>query len=126
MSKVTKRLSTFTTSLSDSLRNFLTGLGGENDNSTTNTVGAVHTSRHEATVLYKHYWLARKVINIPIDDMLKNGRTIMPTDGWDADDIKLYQDAWDALQVDKHIANAMRWAALYGGCLLYTSPSPRD
>ena len=99
----------------DSLRNAISGIGGENDPSLYNTVGRVRTTRTEMTLLYKHYWLMRKVINIPIEDMLKNGRTITPGGVWDADKIAEYELAWKKLKVDAAITSAMRWAALYGG-----------
>ena len=99
----------------DSLRNAISGIGGENDPNLYNTVGRVRTTRTEMTLLYKHYWLMRKVINIPIEDMLKNGRTITPGGVWDADKIAEYELAWKKLKVDAAITSAMRWAALYGG-----------
>lgn len=96
----------------DSVINKITGLGTSDDAGAYNGAAPVQINYHEVINIYRGYWLARKMINIPIQDMLKNGRTITNLDD---DDQKLYAEAWKKTGAHKAVRSALRWASLVGG-----------
>ena len=99
----------------DAIVNVLTGQGGSGDAGAHNQVAPVQISKLEAATLYDSYWLARKVVDIPVEDMLKNGRNITNlTD----EELKRYNEAWKALKVNEVIATGLKWSRIFGGAAI--------
>lgn len=66
------------------------------------------------TRLYLQDWMARKVVEIPPEDMVRRWRN------WKADDdqITAIEDAETAMQVKDRVKQALIWARLYGGSII--------
>ena len=113
---------------SDAIVNHVTGQGTSRDGSTHNQFARVTVTEHMAATLYTDYWLARKIVNIPIKDMMKNGRTFSD-ESMDKDALERYSDAWRKFGVDKIIAKALRIADVFGGAVIVpigTDPKLED
>jgi len=98
--------------VADAIINLATGQGTGRDASSYMAVAPVSLSRLEAIHLYRGYWLARKLIDIPVQDMLKNGRTFHDMD---QTDVERYNRAWEDYNCDRIIANALKWSRVFGG-----------
>jgi len=72
--------------------------------------------------IYRSSWLAKKIVNIPADDMFREWRD------WQADgkDIERIEQEEARLQVQKKLAFAMKQARLFGSALLYMSTGDGD
>ena len=98
--------------LFDAIVNALSGSGGATDPGSQNYAAHVEITYEQALVLYRHYWLARKVIDIPVADMMKNGRrfhNMTPADE------KRYRERWTELHADMRMSTALKWGRLVGG-----------
>lgn len=108
MARARATVSTF----KDAVVNFISGHGTSVDPSGQNRAARVHMDYDETLTLYRNYWLARKIINVPVQDMLKNGRDIT---NLDKDDLAKYAKAWKDMKTNKALKRALYWAALIGG-----------
>ena len=111
------------TKLADGIMNALTGLGGSNDARAANRFVHSALSYQEATELYNHSWIAQKVIDLPVDDMLKNGREIHDLDG---DDLEAYNEAWKELRCNEALSRSLRYARVVGGSAIIPIASDMD
>lgn len=98
----------------DSVLNVLTGLGTQRDRatSTTHVKGQIWFPE-ELEAAYQSA-ICRKVIDIPIDDMLRHPRK------FDDQEISLkkiekFEKRWKKLQVPKHVSEVLKWGSVYGG-----------
>lgn len=93
-----------------------TGLGGPADKtSSAQFYPTVLRTRQQILPFYTESWVARKFIDMPIDDMFYKGRDFT---GEDESANKSFQDAWEELKVEKWFCNAMKAGRLYGTGLL--------
>jgi len=100
----------------DGFVNLLKSFGGSNDTREQTTYG--HTPRISQKYqilddLYATSWLAAKVVDIPVDDALREGRTLDIED-----DKKLKEIEEFYKQVDKKINLALKYARIFGGSAL--------
>lgn len=75
-------------------------------------------SRELLEVIYVQSWVARKFIDIPIDDQMLRWRIPNMTGDWTAEQIEAFQDAERNLHVRDRINEAMKAAALYGAAMV--------
>jgi len=100
----------------DGFVNLLKSFGGSNDTRT--QTGYSHTARisQKYTVLddlYATSWLAAKVVDIPVDDALREGRTFLDIDEKKKEELEDFY-----IQVDKKINLALKYARIFGGSAL--------
>ena len=101
--------------VADGIANVVSGLGSIRDRATSTTAyKGVGWSPEELEALYSETSLARKAIDIPIDDMLRKWRKFDDNDT-DLAKIEQFEARETELQIEQHISEALRWAAVYGG-----------
>jgi phage-related protein (TIGR01555 family) len=95
----------------DRLVNLVAGLGTAKDKRTATRYGVQEMDQQQALAAYRGDWIARKVVNIPAFDMVREGRN------WKAGKTKIEAlEAEEArLQVWPKLAKALKLARLYGG-----------
>lgn len=107
----------------DSFVNVLRGLGGDKDVTVQRRykIDRLKSFQHsELTALYATNWLASKVVDIPVNDALRAGRTIQ---GDNADAILA---VYDDLKIDKKISDALKWSRSYGGAIIVIVANDND
>lgn len=67
-------------------------------------------------VLYRNNWIAKAIIDKPANEMLKNGFKILSQ--IDPDKIDKIMQTWQRTQTSKKFLKLIKWARLYGGCIL--------
>ena len=67
----------------------------------------------ELTALYRENWLAKRIIDMPCEDMTRSWYTLPPE--IPAEDLDALQRLEARHEVRREITNAIRWARLYGG-----------
>ncbi len=74
------------------------------------------TSRTEdLTVMYRESWLAMRIIDMPSEDMTRSW--YKPSTELDEDDLDMLRKLEAKHSIKQEIANAIRWARLYGGSI---------
>ncbi len=97
----------------DALINLTMGMGGNRDPlTTTQHILSDRISIHEADAMYLNDWLGAAVIDTIPDDAVRQWREIS---GLEGGDLIRFQEAEKEFQVSQTIAQAMKWARLYGG-----------
>lgn len=104
------------------LVNRITGMGTNRDATTATQFVFQRPSSSTLEALYRANWIARKIVNIPIDDMLREGWH------WQADDplITKLEAEENRLQVRDHLRRALIRDAVYGGAALYLGTDDPD
>lgn len=104
------------------LVNRITGMGTNRDAATATQFVFQRPSSSTLEALYRANWIARKIVNIPIDDMLREGWH------WQADDplITKLEAEENRLQVKDHLRRALIRDAVYGGAALYLGTDDPD
>lgn len=104
------------------LVNRITGMGTNRDAATATQFVFQRPSSSTLEALYRANWIARKIVNIPIDDMLREGWH------WQADDplITKLEAEENRLQVRDHLRRALIRDAVYGGAALYLGTDDPD
>ena len=67
------------------------------------------------TNIYRGSWLARKIIDMPAEDMTRNWYKLSTT--LKVDELQKLKDLEAKHSVKQELTNALRWARLYGGCM---------
>ena len=67
------------------------------------------------TNTYRSSWLAKKIIDMPAEDMTRNWYT--PSTSLPMEDVQMLKELEAKHSVKQEITNAIRWARLYGGSL---------
>jgi len=98
----------------DRLVNLVTAMGTTKDKSTSSRYFVQELDQQQALAAYRSDWIARKVVDIPAFDMIREGRN------WQADakQIEALEAEEDRLQVWPKLAKALKLARLYGGSAL--------
>lgn len=97
----------------DGLVNVVSGLGtGKGKRGHGRFVHDAMFSYREWEAAYQTNWIARKIVDIPADDMTREWRTIKCQD---ADAIRIEEDR---LNVQSCVNEALSWARLYGGAAI--------
>lgn len=105
-----------TTIIADGFKNLLKSFGGNNDTRT--QTGYTITPRITRVYdllddLYNTSWIAGKIVDIPVADAFREGRTLQIEDKNKLDEVlELYTT------IDNKIAQALKYARIYGGAVL--------
>lgn len=67
-------------------------------------------------VLYRNNWIAKAIIDKPANEMLKNGFEIQTQA--DPDKISKVMQVWQRTKTNEKFLQCIKWARLYGGCVL--------
>jgi phage-related protein (TIGR01555 family) len=107
----------------DNFLNVLRGLGGGKD-VTYNRQYKINAIKSfqigELRNMYATNWIASKVIDIPVNDALRSGRTI------NSEDSEKIFALYDELKIDKKISDALKWSRAYGGAILVIVANDND
>lgn len=95
----------------DTLYNYVSGLGTAKDKSSFNTFTRNLLQRDQIDNAYRSDWIARKIINVPVQDATREWRD------WQADEqqIEKIEEVEKELDVQRKLVRAMRLGRLYGG-----------
>ena len=107
----------------DGLTNFVSNLGSVKDTASQSCFSRNRAlGRHELDSMYRDSWLARKVIDVPTEEMTRAWRQ------FDTTDIRQSELAAEEqrIQLKAKVAAAIRWARLYGGSALYLGIKGQD
>ncbi|MEE9382865.1 MAG: DUF1073 domain-containing protein [Nannocystaceae bacterium] len=97
----------------DALINLTIGMGGNRDPLTASQhILSDRISLHEADALYLNDWLGAAVVDTIPDDAVRQWREVS---GLEGDALVTFQEAEKEFQVSQIVAQAMKWARLYGG-----------
>lgn len=100
----------------DGFKNVIKGLGTSKDPRTSRIYErGIPITLEAAEALYSYNWLAKKVVDIPIDDATRKWRTLIVSD---PEKKKNIEDAMDFFQVKQKINLAMKWARVFGGSVI--------
>lgn len=107
--------------VADGLENAVAGLGGYRDKMSYNSWELPRAlGRFELENMYRGSWLARKIVDIPADDMTREWRHVV-FDGDDEKAAKINQSVAKAERkfgLKDKVNTALKWARLYGGALI--------
>lgn len=67
-------------------------------------------------VLFRNNWIAKAIIEKPVNEMMKNGFEIQSQ--LDPDKITKIMQVWTKTRTKEKFSDCLKWARLYGGCLL--------
>lgn len=67
-------------------------------------------------ILFRNNWIAKAIIEKPANEMLKNGFEIQSQ--MDPDQITKVMKTWQKTKTKDKLLECLKWARLYGGCLL--------
>lgn len=67
-------------------------------------------------ILFRDNWIAKAIIEKPANEMLKNGFTIQSQ--IDPDKVQDIMQTWTRTKTKDKFLKCLKWARLYGGCLL--------
>lgn len=97
--------------VTDRLVNLVSMMGTVKDKLTSSTFYVHEMTSQQALAAYRSDWIARKVVDIPAFDMIREGRN------WQAEDskIELLEAEEARLQIWPKLAKAIKLARLYGG-----------
>lgn len=102
--------------------NTRTGMGGAADHNVETVFVPRVLSRYAATILHNYSWAARKLIDIPVEDMWVRGRK------WTGDDekaIKAIADAERNLRAHARLERVMKAGRLYGTAVMIIASKRR-
>ena len=104
------------TFVKDGFKNVMKGLGGSKDPRERVTYQkGLRIDQITANNLYVYNWLAKKVVDIPIDDATRKWRNLLISD---ADKKKEIEDALKEYDVKGKINLAFKWARVFGGAVI--------
>lgn len=99
------------------MQNFVANLGTSKDKRSHSRFYRIDIDREELNGLYTTNWIAGKTVDIPVEDMLRNWRTIK-TPSLTPAQIDEYTKEEERLQVREIFGRAGKWARLYGGAVV--------
>lgn len=100
--------------ITDTLTNLVANLATGTAKSVHDKFGFRALNDFELESMYRGDWMARKVIDLPVSDMLRPWRS------WQADNqqIEVIEDAERRHQIRAKLKQAFEWARLYGGSVM--------
>lgn len=104
--------------LLDGWNNIMLGLGGNKDatnKSQYNMDRLKSFLRDELNALYSTNWIASKVVDIPVDDALKDDRIISTKN---PEDLKVFEKAYKSFNIDDKVKNLGKWSRAFGGAVI--------
>lgn len=112
-------------SSSDSLQNLVAGLGDARDKASySRYVMSRVIDQNELETLYRTNWLAGKVVDIPASDMTR--AWVTRKTALSDDQLKPFYALEKRLKVKKHVRDAIAWARLYGGSVIFVHVKGQD
>lgn len=93
----------------DGFANFVSGVGTSKDKTSGWQFSPTHLTQTEIDNMYSSDWLARKIVDIPAEDMTREWRT------WQADQAEELYALETKLHVRTKVRQALEWMRLYGG-----------
>ena len=109
--------------IGDTLTNLVAHLATGKSKAAADRFGFRTLDDAELEAMYRGDWVARKAVDIPVNDMLRPWRSWQAS----ADQITAIEAAEKRHDVRRKIARALRWARLYGGAAIIIgdgSPNP--
>lgn len=106
------------TNTHDGWTNVYRGIGSQKDITTsTNFQRNSYKSllQYELNSLYSTNWIAAKVVNMPVDDALKDEREITIEN---ANDKEIFLQALEGFKIDYKISRLMRWSKVFGSAVI--------
>jgi phage-related protein (TIGR01555 family) len=101
----------------DKLQNLVANLGTDQDKREFSRFSTRNFSSEELDAMYSDDWLSGKLIDIPVEDMLREGWKY-DAPGLDADQIGLVEEEEKILQVKTKYDEVLKWSRLYGGAIV--------
>lgn len=114
-------LSTFTNNVRG-YSNSVSGLGTARDKGTAGGWTYGRLDREQIDSMYRTSWLARRGVDTPALDMLRQGWTW----GLKPEDQEALDAEWVRLEGDKHIRQALIWSRLHGGAGIFIGTDDED
>lgn len=107
----------------DGLQNVMAGLGTGRDKMSYSEYGVVtQLDRMQLEGMYRASWIAKKIVNIPSEDMTRAWRQCMFDDESVGDPKEsntfTYEQAERQFQIQAKVRQALMWSRLYGGAVL--------
>ena len=102
------------TSVADNLVNFVAGLGTNKDKKSHGQFKKRSIDDDELEAMYSDGWLSGKVIDIPVEDMVRKWRSFTAP-SLEGDKVELLKKEEKRLGVKQKTSEAQKWARLYGG-----------
>lgn len=108
--------------VNDSLTNLVAGLGAEKDKASHDRFALRSLSEPEIDALYNGEWIAKKIVDCPVDDMFRAWRT------WQAPAaaVTAFEEAEKRHGVKVKVAKAVRLARIYGGAAIVIGADVAD
>jgi len=107
----------------DSFMNVMRGLGGNKDATYQRHYAIsriMSMAFDELNNLYATNWIAGKIVDIPVNDALRQGRTIQ------GDQSEEISKVYDQFKIDKKIGDALKWSRAFGGAVLVIVSNDND
>lgn len=110
----------------DGLENVVAGLGTDRDKRSYSVWSDPRIlTRQELENMYRGSWLAKKIVNIPADDMTREWLHVMFDDESEASQFAIEQ-AEKRFALKRKVNEALRWSRLYGGALIIIGTKDKD
>jgi phage-related protein (TIGR01555 family) len=107
--------------------NTYTGMGTPRDQNAQGFYGFPRIfSKWELENAYRSSWVAKRIVNLPPNDMTREWRTYFIDDDPEGADVDQIEEAEKDLQVKKRCNTALKWARLYGGSLMFMGIKNQD
>jgi len=100
-----------TKDMTDGLQNLVTGMGTEKDKAFSTTFAFSQMNRVELDAAYRSDWIARKAVDIPVDDATREWREWQA----DPDEVEAIETIEKDLAIQMKVRTAMQRGRLYGG-----------
>ena len=111
--------------VNDALANVMTGLGTSKDRAVFNTWSLSQYDAATLATIYVESWLARRCVDLPADECTAKWREIS-TPSMTPDQIDRLVAAERAIGLRGKIAQAVKWARLFGGGAIYVAVEGQD
>lgn len=102
----------------NTLRNLVANIGTNKDKRMYSFFQARDFSYQQLEDMYTNDWLSGKIIDIPANDAVRNWRAIT-TPNMDPKEIEQYEKAEREWKIKRKFNEALKWAYLYGGSLMF-------
>ncbi len=110
----------------DGLENVVAGLGTDRDKRSYSVWADPRIlTRQELENMYRGSWLAKKIVNIPADDMTREWLHVMFDDDSEESQFAIEQ-AEKRFALKRKVNEALRWSRLYGGALIIIGTKDKD
>ena len=115
-----------TGSIPGNLTNYNSGMGTPRDQNAHTFYNYSRTiSRWELENAYRTSWIAKRIVNLPANDMCREWRSYHIEDD-DGTQVDALNEADKQLQIRKRCNQALKWSRLYGGALMFLGLDGED